>query len=116
MDVASRTPIDGSPALLVAVIVEGPDDCAVYVGAVPEVPTGELDHSQFLELGSIDVYTSGGYVFVWDRGHDEVALPGPPDGTGGPTLSGTRPSRTRAARRGQGHLAGRHGPLGGQRR
>lgn len=55
------------PALLVAVIVEGTDDRNVYVGAVPEVPTGELDYSQFREFGSIDVATFGGYIFVWDR-------------------------------------------------
>jgi hypothetical protein len=152
MDVVSLTPIESSPALLVAVIVQGPEDRNVYVGAVPEVPTGELDYSRFLEFGSVDVYTSGGYVFVWDReparmtrfsvnedlslsegptvsferygaagggenvfvsatrsyllspqldaiivwnpesmeitGTIEIALPGPPGGTGGPTLSG----------------------------
>jgi hypothetical protein len=150
--VAGLTPNASSPALLVAVIVEGTDNRNVYVGAVPEVPTGELDYSRFLEFGSVDVYTSGGYVFVWDReparmtrfsvnadlslsegptvsferygasgggenvfvsatrsyllspqldtivvwnpesmqitGTIDVALPGPPGGTGGPTLSG----------------------------
>jgi hypothetical protein len=151
-DIASPAPTPSSPALLVAVIVEGPDDRNVYVGAVPEVPAGELDYSRFLEFGSVDVYTSGGYVFVWDReparmtrfsvnddlslredatisferygatgggenvfvsatrsyllspqldtivvwdpeamqitGTMDIALPGPPGGTGGPTLSG----------------------------
>jgi hypothetical protein len=56
-----------SSALLVAVIVESPEDRNVYVGAVSEVPEGELDYSRFLEFGSVDVSTSGGYVFVWDR-------------------------------------------------
>jgi len=43
-------------AILVAVIVEGPDNRNVYVGAVPEVPTGELDYSSFLEFGSVDAF------------------------------------------------------------
>ena len=58
---------ESGPALLVAVIVESPEARNVYVGAVPEVPTGELDYSGFLEFGSIDVATFGGYIFVWDR-------------------------------------------------
>ncbi|HEU5076596.1 MAG TPA: hypothetical protein VFU02_20545, partial [Polyangiaceae bacterium] len=55
------------PALLVAVIVQKPEDRNVYVGAVPEVPEGELDYSRFLEFGNVDVSTYGGHVFVWDR-------------------------------------------------
>ena len=58
---------DGGSALLTAVIVESPDGRNVYVGAVEEVPTGELDYSSFLEFGSIDAATYAGYVFVWDR-------------------------------------------------
>jgi hypothetical protein len=73
----SPVPADGTPpgnagtgdgsAVLVAVIVEAPDTRNVYVGALSEVPTGELDYSRFLEFGSVDVSTFGGYVFVWDR-------------------------------------------------
>lgn len=58
----------GGPAILVAAFVLGVDeDRSIYVGAVPEVPEGELDYSNFLEFGNVDVSTHGGYVFVWER-------------------------------------------------
>ena len=69
-DAAGETNSESSgsnPAVLVAVIVEKPEDRNIYVGAVPEVPEGELDYSHFLEFGSVDVSTFGGYVFVWER-------------------------------------------------
>jgi hypothetical protein len=57
-----------NPALLVSVYVVGVDgDRSIYVGAVPKVPEGELDYSDFLEFGNVDVSTNGGYVFVWER-------------------------------------------------
>lgn len=34
---------------------------------MPELPQGELDYSEFLEFGNVDVMTHGGYVFVWER-------------------------------------------------
>jgi hypothetical protein len=56
------------PAILVAAFVLGVDENrSIYVGAVPEVPEGELDYSSFLEFGNVDVSTIGGYVFVWER-------------------------------------------------
>jgi len=56
-----------NPAILIGVYVPTPDDRNIYVGAVPEVPNGELDYSSFLEFGSVDVSTYGGFVYVWDR-------------------------------------------------
>lgn len=56
-----------SAAILIGVFVRNPDGRNVYVGAVPDLPSGELDYSGFLEFGDINVSTSGGYVFVWDR-------------------------------------------------
>jgi hypothetical protein len=58
---------ENGPAVLVAVIVESPADRHVYVGAVPEVPSGPLDYSRFREFGSVDAFTHAGYVFVWER-------------------------------------------------
>lgn len=63
----SSGPAETSPAVLVGVFVRNPDGRNIYVGAVPEVPTGELDWSDFLEFGDVDVSTYGGYVFVWER-------------------------------------------------
>lgn len=57
-----------NPALLVSVYVAGVDgDRSIYVGALPEVPEGALDYSEFLEFGNVDVTTNDGYVFVWER-------------------------------------------------
>lgn len=56
------------PAVLVGVIVDNPDGRNIYVGAVPDVPEGELDYSDFLELGNVDLSTYGGWVFAWERG------------------------------------------------
>lgn len=86
----SAASAEGGSALLVAVIVEAPEARNVYVGAVPEVPTGELDYSRFLEFGSIDVSTSGGYIFVWDREPGRMtrfSVNGDLSLTEGPTLS-----------------------------
>jgi hypothetical protein len=55
------------PAILVSVIVDDPDGRNIYVGAVPDVPEGELDYSDFLELGNVDISTYGGWVFAWER-------------------------------------------------
>lgn len=57
---------DGS-AILVGVFVRNPEGRNVYVGAVPELPKGELDYSDFLEFGDVEASAHGGYVFVWDR-------------------------------------------------
>lgn len=77
----------GRSAILVGVFVRNPDGRNVYVGAVPEVPSGELDYSRFLEFGDVEASTHGGYVFVWDRdpatmtrlsvGDDLQLTPGP---------------------------------------
>jgi hypothetical protein len=57
-----------NPALLVAVYVAGvDDDRSIYIGALPDVPSGELDYSSFLEFGNVDVTTHAGSVFVWER-------------------------------------------------
>jgi hypothetical protein len=56
-----------NPAVLVGVFVQNPEGRNIYVGAVSDLPAGELDYSDFLEFGNVDVYTHGGWVFVWDR-------------------------------------------------
>jgi hypothetical protein len=64
-----RADIAGTqPAILVGVIVDNPEGRNIYIGAVPSVPEGELDYSEFLELGNVDVATYGGWVFAWERG------------------------------------------------
>jgi hypothetical protein len=55
------------PAILVGVIVDNPDGRNIYVGAVPDVPEGELDYSGYLELGNVDLSTYGGWVYAWER-------------------------------------------------
>lgn len=55
------------PAILVGVIVDSPEGRNIYAGAVPEIPEGELDYSDYLELGNADLSTYGGWVFAWDR-------------------------------------------------
>jgi hypothetical protein len=55
------------PAVLVGVIVDNPDGRNIYVGAVPDVPDGELDYSSYLEFGNVDISTYGGWVFAWER-------------------------------------------------
>lgn len=54
-------------AILVSAFVRTPDSRNIYVGAVSELPGGDLDYARFLEFGNVDVFTFGGYVFVWDR-------------------------------------------------
>ncbi|HTV20607.1 MAG TPA: hypothetical protein VMG12_18115 [Polyangiaceae bacterium] len=76
-----------SPAVLVGVIAESPEGRNIYVGAEPEVPTGALDTSRYIEFGNVDVSTHGGAIFVWDRdpatltqlivGDDLSIAPGP---------------------------------------
>jgi hypothetical protein len=56
-----------NPAVLVGVFVQNPEGRNIYVGAVSELPKGELDYSDFLEFGNVDAYTYGDSVFVWDR-------------------------------------------------
>jgi len=60
------TPGD-QPAVLVGVYVETPDGRNIYAGALPDVPAGELDYSNFLEFGNVDLSAYAGWVFVWDR-------------------------------------------------
>jgi hypothetical protein len=55
------------PAILTSAFVRTPEGRNIYVGAVTELPDGELDYSRFLEFGNVDVFTHAGYVFVWDR-------------------------------------------------
>jgi hypothetical protein len=68
---ATEVPAPTNPAVLVGVYVANADGGQggrnIYVGAVPEVPSGELDYSRFREFGNVDVSTHAGYVFVWDR-------------------------------------------------
>lgn len=54
-------------AILVAAFVRNPDGRNVYVGAVPEIPSGALDYKKFREFDSVDVTAYDGSVFVWDR-------------------------------------------------
>jgi hypothetical protein len=67
VDADAGKPASDNPAILVAVFVRNPEGRNIYVGAVPKVPTGKLDYSQFLEFDSIDAYTANGFVYVWDR-------------------------------------------------
>lgn len=55
------------PAILVGVIADNPEGRNIYVGAVPDIPEGELEYSDYLELGNVDLSTYGGWVFAWDR-------------------------------------------------
>jgi hypothetical protein len=58
-----------SGAILVAGRLMGPDgDSSVYVGAYPELPTGELDYAGMREFGNANVYTANGYIFVEEAG------------------------------------------------
>jgi len=70
-----EAPADGAepsnPAIMLATYVRGPSDDNVYVRALPEVPSGEIEYSGYLELGPVNVFTHAGYVFVWDS---EAAL------------------------------------------
>lgn len=56
------------PAILVTGLIPSLDGFVLYVGALPELPTGELSYSRFREFTAQDgyVYTHGGYVYVWD--------------------------------------------------
>lgn len=54
-------------AILVGVFVRTPEGRNVYVGAEPEVPTGELDYSEYLEFSDVEASTHAGYVFIWER-------------------------------------------------
>jgi hypothetical protein len=61
-------PADTEPAILVSSHVRTPEGGNIYVGALPNIPEGQLDRSRFLELSEdVDVFTHAGYVFVWDR-------------------------------------------------
>lgn len=55
------------PAILVAAFVRNPDGRNVYLGAVSELPSGDLDYSGFLELGDVEAHAHDGRVFVWER-------------------------------------------------
>lgn len=59
-------PVDAS-AVLVSTFVRNPEGRNIYVGAVTELPAGDLDDSRFLEFSDIDAMTYDGYAFVWDR-------------------------------------------------
>jgi hypothetical protein len=62
-----RDEAGSSPAVLIGVFVTNPEGRNIYVGAVPDLPSGELDFSEFLEFRNVDVYAYGGRVYVWDR-------------------------------------------------
>lgn len=61
-------PLEGPPAVMVASALLAPDTINVYVGAFPELPTGELDYSRMREFGNANVYTAFGYIFVEEAG------------------------------------------------
>jgi len=55
------------PAIMLATYVRSPDgNDSVYVKALPEVPTGELEYSDYREFGAVNVLTHDGSVYVWD--------------------------------------------------
>ena len=54
-------------AVMLATYVRSPDgNDSVYVRALPELPSGEIEYSNYREFGPVNVFTSSGYVFVWD--------------------------------------------------
>jgi hypothetical protein len=59
---------DLGPAVLVTGLVPGVDSALLYVGALPELPTGEVSYSRFREFSIQDgyVYTNAGHVYVWE--------------------------------------------------
>lgn len=58
---------EDASAILLAVRVRNPEGRNIYVGAVPELPEGQLDYSEFIEFDSVDVYAANGFVYVWER-------------------------------------------------
>src|SRR5262245_18724674 len=58
-----------SSAVMVAGRLMGPEGSSnVYIGAYPELPTGELDYALMREFGNANVYTANGYIFVEEAG------------------------------------------------
>jgi hypothetical protein len=60
--------VEGSqPAVVIANRVCAADECLMYLGAVPEVPSGDLDRSKMLEFGGL-VYVTvfDGRVYSYD--------------------------------------------------
>jgi hypothetical protein len=56
-----------NPAVLLSAYVSTPEDRNIYVGVLPEVPSGKVEYDDFREFGSVDVYAANGGVFVWER-------------------------------------------------
>ena len=59
---------DTGKAVLVVGLLPGVDSFTLYAAALPDIPEGDVDYSRYREFPAQDgyVYTSGGYVFVWD--------------------------------------------------
>jgi len=56
-----------TPAVMVSTATFGPDGRSVYVGAFPDIPTGDVGTERMAEFGNAYVYTYGSAIFVWDR-------------------------------------------------
>jgi uncharacterized protein DUF4374 len=61
-------PGEGSaPAVMLSVISSNPDGRLTYVGAFPDVPSGEVGVDSMLEFGDAYYYAFDGSIFVWER-------------------------------------------------
>src|SRR5688572_27890474 len=49
-------PDEPNPAILIVGLVRGVDSGTLYVGAVPEVPTGDVSYAGFREFSALDGY------------------------------------------------------------
>jgi len=66
-EIPTETPAQ-APAVLIATALLASDSVSTYVGAFPELPSGELDYGKLREFGNANVYTDNGYVFVEEEG------------------------------------------------
>jgi hypothetical protein len=58
-----------NPAIMVVGQLVGPEGSFnTYVGLFPEMPTGDVDFSNFREFGNANAYSNAGYVFVEEEG------------------------------------------------
>lgn len=61
-----------TPAVMVSVISSNPDERLTYVGAFPNVPSGEVRTNNMLEFGDAYFYGYDGSIFAWEREKSSV--------------------------------------------
>jgi Domain of unknown function (DUF4374) len=66
-DPAASSAAGAAPAVMLSVIATNPDERLTYVGAFPEVPSGEVGTDGMLEFGDAYYYAFNGGVFVYER-------------------------------------------------